>query len=287
MSIDRDYTVNDIRGLSVDKLYDLMASCGSPGYYQMAVEELQRRFLQEISQQTLSLGDSSKRVEVIAKGLNGSVTAMDSSVQKLAHSSEKMERLTKQIIWLTVALLALTVVQLVMLLHDQKGAPKVGADVAAPAIVRSATVTEVFTLRTRCAELGIKINDEYDLTGRELSVAQKHSPLPLTQEQFSHYDPKTNRCYVELRVTPASGYLAMLSRGNGKALKTRDEFFQTFEQDYVERRLYDGQTGEELATLQKGLKGVAPSGFIKHRQQADWPEANTLMDNLMADDRKQ
>ena len=134
MGIEKDYTIEDIRGLPVEKLYDIMASRGTPGYYQMAVEELQRRFLQEIASQTQSLTDSSRRVEAIASGLNRSVTAMDASVQRLADSSDKMERLTKGIILLTVALLVLTAVQVVMLFRDQRETPAAKA----PTVVKPA-----------------------------------------------------------------------------------------------------------------------------------------------------
>jgi hypothetical protein len=138
VGIDNDYTIGDIRSQSIEKLFDIMASCGKPGYYQMAVEELQRRFLQEIASQTRSLTDSSRRVEAIAVSLNQSVTAMDASVQKLAYSSDKMERLTKGIILLTIALLVLTAVQVVMLFRDHKETP---AAVHQPSSSQAAPVT--------------------------------------------------------------------------------------------------------------------------------------------------
>ncbi len=127
MGIDNNYTIQDIRDQPVDKLYDTMASCGSPGYYQMAVEELQRRFLQDIALQTQSLAESSIRVEALANGLNCSVIAMDASVKRLADSSNKMERLTLVITFLTIALLLLTAVQVAMELRDQRKTPADGA----------------------------------------------------------------------------------------------------------------------------------------------------------------
>ena len=106
------------------------------------------------------------------------------------------------------------------------------------------------------------------------------------QEQFSHYNPKTNRCYVELRVTLNGVVFGLLSRGNSKALKIRDDFLERFEIDYMERHLYDGQTGEELAYFQKGMKGTAtPPTFIKDRANPQWYDASTTVDDLMADDR--
>jgi len=148
------------------------------------------------------------------------------------------------------------------------------------------TATEVFNLRTKCAELGAKINAEYDLTGIWLATSDE-LPYPFTQEHFSHYDPKTNRCYVELRATLDLSALRVLSTRNAKTLKTKDDFLARYEVDCLERRLYDGQTGEELVFLQKGVKGVAPTAFIKGRlAKVDWPDAATEIDALMADDRK-
>ena len=134
--------------------------------------------------------------------------------------------------------------------------------VADAPVFQKPTATEVFNLRTECAELAENINGEYDLTGISLATSDD-LPYPFTQEHFSHYDPETNRCYVELRATPNLGVLTMLSVKNATALKIKDHFLLTYEVDYLERRLYDGQTGEELASLQKGLKGVAPTGVIK------------------------
>jgi len=46
-----------------DELYDVMARCSHPGDYQLAVEELQRRFLQRVETQVCSLAASSTRLE--------------------------------------------------------------------------------------------------------------------------------------------------------------------------------------------------------------------------------
>src|SRR5438045_110893 len=53
------------------------------------------------------------------------------------------------------------------------------------------TATEVFDLRSKCAELGQKIMD-----GNLIGSA-------LRQDQVSHYNPETNRCYVQLDVSQA------------------------------------------------------------------------------------
>src|SRR5690348_10559664 len=53
---------------------------------------------------------------------------------------------------------------------------------------RSPTATEVFNLRSQCAELGEKI--------------MKNTVIgdALKKDQVSHYEPQTNRCYVQLTV---------------------------------------------------------------------------------------
>jgi hypothetical protein len=90
--------------------------------------------------------------------------------------------------------------------------------------------------------------------------------IALTQEQVSHYDPKSNRCYVELTV-----HMADLTR--------YDEYFSRF--------LYDGQTGEMLASSlsEKGVK----RGFVMGSSGGGvgFDAANAKIDALMTDDRKQ
>jgi hypothetical protein len=76
------------------------------------------------------------------------------------------------------------------------------------------TATEVFQLRSACADLGQKI-----LEDNAVGTA-------LTKDQVSHYDSRTNRCYVELTINTAD-----LTQGL----------------DYLHRVLYDGQTREMLA----------------------------------------
>jgi hypothetical protein len=50
------------------------------------------------------------------------------------------------------------------------------------------TATEVFQLRSLCVKLGEQLLDETPVGSA------------LTEDQVSHYDPKSNRCYVELTV---------------------------------------------------------------------------------------
>jgi hypothetical protein len=73
---------------------------------------------------------------------------------------------------------------------------------------------EVFGLRSECADLGKRILDD-SFVGSAL-----------TQDQVSHYDPRTSRCYVELIVQTADSTKAF---------------------DYLNRKLFDGQTKELLA----------------------------------------
>ena len=100
------------------------------------------------------------------------------------------------------------------------------AMLTAPALAQDGpklTATEVFHLRSECAALGKKILDS-SLVGPALY-----------QSQVSHYEPRTNRCYVELTIQTADPH-----RFN----------------DHFGRYLYDGQTGELLASTQskKGVK---------------------------------
>jgi hypothetical protein len=119
MGIDEDYTIEAIRAATTDKLYEILASCGQPGYYQMAVEELQRRYLEDISSQTRSLTASSQRLETVTMSMQSSVTDVGLSVRRLADSSDTLERLTKWLMWLTVALLVLTLFQVGLIVKDQ------------------------------------------------------------------------------------------------------------------------------------------------------------------------
>jgi hypothetical protein len=119
------------------------------------------------------------------------------------------------------------------------------------------TATEVFNLRSKCAALGEKILED-NFLGRSL-----------TQSQVSHYDPQTNRCYVELTVQSA-------------------DLDPTH---YYPRVLFDGQTKEMLAftKIEKGKKG----GLVYDRQHqsgslsnAGWDDATEYIDEMIKDDRR-
>jgi hypothetical protein len=126
---------------------------------------------------------------------------------------------------------------------------KPAADEAA---FRKPSATEVFNLRSKCAELGEKIK-----RGNAIGVA-------LAQEQASHYDAKSNRCYVELTTHMAD---------------------QSHFDDHLGRYLYDGQTGEILAWIKIDMgdrSGWTPDVF----GVGNFSGANKKIDDFMADDRK-
>ena len=123
------------------------------------------------------------------------------------------------------------------------------------------TATEVFHLRSECATLGEKILED--------------SPVgsALSQSQVSHYDPQTNRCYVELTVQTADAQAPV--------------------SDYLGRRyLYDGQTRELLAFAE--IIGTPSEGekrgmvFAETGENIDngYEPACLFIDKMMADDRK-
>jgi hypothetical protein len=124
---------------------------------------------------------------------------------------------------------------------------------------RTPTATEVFNLRSKCAELGEKIM-------KNTVVADA-----LKKDQQSHYEPKTNRCYVQLTVwnaNPAKG----------------DEYFR---QD-----LFDGQTGQVLAAIrrEKGIRSgdisIDPSPLSGNSDEL-YLDASMFINKMMADDRQQ
>lgn len=116
------------------------------------------------------------------------------------------------------------------------------------------TATEVFNLRSKCAELGQKIM-ENNFIGSAL-----------TQDVVTHYDSQTNRCYADLHVNKAD-----LSKFN----------------EYYSRSVYDGQTGEMLASVTN--KDGQKSAYLKDGgvKLTDWDAAVTRMEALMTDDHKQ
>jgi hypothetical protein len=123
---------------------------------------------------------------------------------------------------------------------------------------RSPTATEVFDLRSKCAELGEKIMKN-TVVGDNLK-----------KDQLSHYEPKTNRCYVRLTVWNANG-------------KT-DDYFQQY--------LFDGQTGQMLAAIRRE-NGVKSGDIYSDPSPAQgnsdemYVDASIFISQMMADDRQQ
>jgi hypothetical protein len=137
--------------------------------------------------------------------------------------------------------------------------PCVSGSRAAERIQQLPSATEVFHLRSLCAKLGEQLSDENAIGSA------------LTKDQVSRYDPKSNRCYVELSV---------------RKISPKDAI-----DDYVNRTFYDGQTKEMLAfaKIEKGKKvGMI---FDKQGSMADpsknlgWDDASAYIDDKMRDDR--
>jgi hypothetical protein len=128
---------------------------------------------------------------------------------------------------------------------------------------KAPTATEVFHLRTECAELGEK-----------MLVKLYDSPLA---DQESHYDPSPNRCYVAIRF-----WKGVLQDG----VLVNPKLTQTL--------LYDGQTGGLLAYYK--LEGTGcPNGtecqkvgkvFVDSARSNDADVAFDFITNAMADNRK-
>ena len=81
------------------------------------------------------------------------------------------------------------------------------------------TATELFNLRSRCAELGNKFLDDH------------FASQPLTQSITSHYDPRTNHCYGDV------------------VMRNVEDF------SYFIRTLYDLQTEANIGIRKNGNKG--------------------------------
>lgn len=118
------------------------------------------------------------------------------------------------------------------------------------------TATEVFHLRSECATLGQKMGEK----------SKGYNPRFQT-EVLSHYDSQTGRCFVRLTLT---------SNPPGTI---------------VTNTLYDGQTGEKLASSYKGMgepSGEAKRGLLPSLHGEDNPSykaAEEWIEKMMADDR--
>ena len=115
------------------------------------------------------------------------------------------------------------------------------------------TASEIFHLRSECAALADKIRTRH--------------PEGDLQQTMSHYDPKSNRCYVELSDVVL-----------GDLVHT----------------LYDGQTGQLLASTMKSLQegstfksGEVSAGLkaLPADTEARYKAAEDFIEKMMADDR--
>jgi hypothetical protein len=139
---------------------------------------------------------------------------------------------------------------------QKSSAPTPAADASS---VRGPTATEVFNLRSKCADLGEKIM-------KDTVIADA-----LKKNQISHYEPRTNRCYVQLTIWNDN-----LAKGD----------------DYFQQYLYDGQTGQVLAAVhrEKGTRSgeisIDPSPLSGNPDEL-YVDASIFISKMMADDRQQ
>ncbi len=132
------------------------------------------------------------------------------------------------------------------------------AATAADRVHQTAATAQDGQLRSACAASAQQI-----LEGNLIRSA-------LYEEQFSRYSPRTNRCYVELRVQ------------TGELNERSDRFG---------RYLYDGETREMLAFAQ--IQNGKKSGKVfdlHHRttsfENAGWDDASEYIYTMMAGDRR-
>lgn len=142
--------------------------------------------------------------------------------------------------------------------------PLASGDAATPQY-RQPSATELFDLQSKCTALGDKI------------MRENFIGVALTQQQISHYNPKDNRCYVELEVSSAD------------LTTPQDKFIS-------DNYLFDGQTGEMLAdTTREGQKRggmVFDSSLQELMEQRkvsmyDPNDVGDLIDSFVATDRRQ
>lgn len=157
--------------------------------------------------------------------------------------------------WNVMRLFALSVLLLFFSGCQKSSTPNSPVD--APSF-RAPTATEVFDLRSKCAELGEKIMKN-TIAGDELK-----------KDQLSHYEPKTNRCYVQLTIWNANP-------------AKRDEHFQQY--------LFDGQTRQVLAAIRRengtrsGEISIDPSPLNGNSDEL-YLDASMFINKMMADDRQ-
>jgi len=143
-----------------------------------------------------------------------------------------------------------------LLLSNCQNPPRRDAAAQESSTFKKPSATEIFNLRSRCFALG-----------DELLRGNKVIP-PLAQEQTSHYDPKTNRCYVEVLVH--------------KPISDPNKMKWT---DYSFDGVYDGQTRELLAYVED--KEGKTTAFMKNGPpNPTGTETLLAIRALMNDDRR-
>jgi len=114
------------------------------------------------------------------------------------------------------------------------------------------SATEEFNLRGKCAALGDTMEPSYGRVG-----------VALTSDMVTHYNPETNRCYVQFTATKNFGYSG--------SPPVADNYFTI--------AVYDGQTKEMLVYAQQD--GDKSHGAIWTRQ--DFNERYTTLDKAQAE----
>jgi hypothetical protein len=111
------------------------------------------------------------------------------------------------------------------------------------------SATEVFSLRSKCVELGEKILEETPIGSA------------LSQSQVSHYDIDTGRCFIEVTVQTADTTVPMT---------------------VFHRYLYDGQTRELLAT--QSIDHGQKAGIVYNKGILGFDQAGEYIDNIIKED---
>jgi hypothetical protein len=122
------------------------------------------------------------------------------------------------------------------------------------------SATEIFNLRSKCADMGAKMLED---KGGEMPILSLNPISFMNQSQVTHYDVETNRCYIEFN----SDYVTKKPNGG-----------------YQMRTVYDGQTGEVLADIT--TRSDKTTAFMKDGNSNDLDVVEAKMAELMADDRK-
>lgn len=131
-----------------------------------------------------------------------------------------------------------------------------------PAPFRAPSASELFDLQSKCTAMGEKLMKDNFIGDT------------LTQDQVSHYNPKDNRCYVKLTVSPADS--------------TRQDIGWNY-------YLYDGQSKETLAYAI--YKGETKTGMVndssllkimqkKKQSETDAAAISELIDSFVTTDRR-